>query len=76
MHENAKKRKELLALLYLAREKKPSMGWVTEYDLKNAMGDVAFAVVVLEETGHIKSDGPRYRITGSGVLAHELHDNL
>lgn len=71
MHANAKQRYELLGFLYAARELKPSNGWVSEYDIKNALGDAAFAIAVLQETGHIKSDGPRHRITGDGVLAYE-----
>lgn len=72
MHENAKRRKELLDLLYQAREKRPDNGWVKAFELKNAFGDVAFSLAVLEEIGHIKSNGLCYRITGAGVLECEL----
>lgn len=71
MHPNARKRHDLLAHLYEARESKPRAGWVSEYDLKQRFGDVGFALAVLAETGHIAADGPLYRIIGAGVLAVE-----
>lgn len=71
MHANAKHRLELLAHLYEQREAKPRLGWVSEYDLKQRYGEVAFALAVLEETGQVQADGPRYRITGAGILTYE-----
>lgn len=71
MHPNAQLRHELLAHLYAAREAAPKRGWITEYDLKRGFGDVAFALAVLTETGHLAANGPIYRITGAGILAYE-----
>lgn len=72
--DNAKQRQAILETLYAERQAsagKVKGGWVSEYDLKNAHGDVAFALDVLVEIGHIKRDGPRYMITGAGVIACE-----
>ena len=71
MHKNAQQRLAVLDILYAARENEPRSGWVSEYDLKNALGDVRFALSVLNETGHIKRDGNQYQIAGSGVLLFE-----
>lgn len=71
MHPNAKKRHEILGHLYDQREAKAKAGWVNEYELKSAFGEVAFALAVLAELGHIRADGPKYRIVGPGVLACE-----
>lgn len=71
MPPNARQRHELLAHLYAARETAPKRGWVSEYELKQAFGDVAFALAVLTETGQASADGPSYRITGAGILACE-----
>lgn len=74
MHENAKQRQAILENLYRVREAKAGLlkpCWFSEYDLKNAHGNCAFALDVLTEIGHIKRDGPRYQITGQGVLACE-----
>lgn len=71
MHPNAKTRLALLQDLYRNREAKPFNGWVSEYDLKSAHGDIGFAVDVLVEIGHVKRDGSRFQITGAGVLAAE-----
>lgn len=74
MHPNAQQRQAILETLYREREAKASHlkgFWVSEYDLKGAHGDVAFALGVLVEIGHVKRDGPRYSITGPGVLACE-----
>lgn len=71
MHINAKHRLDILAHLYDLREAKPKLGWATEYDLKQGFGEVAFPLAVLAEVGHIQADGPRYRITGAGILAYE-----
>ena len=54
-----------------AREARPANGWLSERDLKDAHGDIAFALDVLVEVGQVKQDGFRYRITGAGVLAAE-----
>jgi|GEM_PF-1358997 len=76
MHQNAEKRQQLLVVLYQAREaqanNKLKDGWTTEADLKNAVGDIDFALSVLTELGHVKRDGYRLRITGAGVVACEL----
>ncbi len=74
MHANAKQRQEILGHLYDLREAKPTNGWATEYDLKAKFGEVVFALGVLTEIGHIRADGPRYRIAGPGVLAYEAVD--
>ena len=74
MHANAKQRQDILGHLYNLREAKPKNGWATEYDLKTQFGEVAFALGVLAEIGHIRADGPRYRIAGPGVLAYEALD--
>ena len=74
MHQNAKQRQAILETLYTERQThagKAKSGWVSEYDLKNGHGDVAFAMDVLVEIGQVKRDGPRYLITGGGVLACE-----
>ena len=71
MHPNAQQRHDILAHLYAAREAAPKRGWVTEYELKQGFGEVAFALAVLTETGQAKADGPSYRITGAGILAYE-----
>jgi hypothetical protein len=71
MHPNAKIRQSLLQTLYQAREKSPRDGWVSERDLKDAHGDIAFALDVLGEVGQVKSDGFCHRITGAGMLAAE-----
>ena len=71
MHKNAQQRIEVLGLLYTTRESDPRDGWVSEYDLKNALGNIRFALSVLVETGQIKRDGNKYQITGNGVLFFE-----
>ena len=71
MHPNAKIRRAILQTLYAAREAKPVNGWVAERDLKDAHGDIAFALDVLVEAGLAAREGYRYRITGTGVLAAE-----
>lgn len=71
MHTNAKQRLELLKHLYQARQADPRHGWVKVFELRNALGEVDFALEVLREIGHIQGDDARYRITGQGVLAHE-----
>jgi NOL1/NOP2/fmu family ribosome biogenesis protein len=75
MHPNAKTRQQILDVLYQAREaqsgNRAKDGWVTEADLKHAIGDINFALGVLTEIGHVKRDGYRLRITGAGVLACE-----
>lgn len=75
MHPNAQKRQQILDVLYQAREaqsgNKNKDGWTSEADLKNAVGDIDFALSVLTEIGQVKRDGYRLRITGSGVLACE-----
>lgn len=75
MHPNAEKRQQLLLVLYQAREaqaaNKIKDGWTSEADLKNAVGDIGFALSVLTELGHVKRDGYRLRITGTGVVACE-----
>lgn len=74
MQENAKQRQAILETLYAERQAHAGNikgSWVSEYDLKNRHGDVAFALGVLAEIGHIKRDGPRCQITGPGVLACE-----
>lgn len=74
MHYHAKLRQAVLETLYQQREAqagtlKPK--WVSEYDLKSRHGDVAFALDVLVEVGHVHRDGPHYWITGPGVIACE-----
>lgn len=74
MNQNAKQRQDILETLYAERQThagKAKSGWVSEYDLKNAHGDIAFAMDVLIEIGQVKRDGSRYLITGAGVLACE-----
>lgn len=75
MHPNAQKRQQILAVLYQAREaqatNKAKDGWTSEADLKDAVGDIDFALSVLTEIGQVKRDGYRLRITGTGVLACE-----
>lgn len=74
MNQNAQQRQSILETLYAERQAhagKVKSGWVPEYDLKSAHGDVAFALDVLVEIGQVKRDGPRYLITGAGVLACE-----
>lgn len=70
-NENAKQRHKVLEVLYAEREKKPQSGWVAENTLKDAAGNVEFALSVLTELGHVKRDGYKYRITGQGVVAFE-----
>ncbi len=50
---------------------KHARGWITEFDLKGAHGDIFFALDVLLELGYIRCSGPRYQITGAGVIACE-----
>lgn len=73
--DNAQQRQAILETLYAARQasagKANGGGWVKEFDLKNAHGEVAFALDVLTEIGHVKRDGSRYLITGAGVIACE-----
>lgn len=75
MHPNAKTRQQILEVLYQARQEqatnKTKDGWTSEADLKDAVGDIDFALSVLTEIGQVKRDGYRLRITGSGVLACE-----
>ena len=75
MHSNAKKRQEILTELYKAREAQANNqakdGWVSGYDLKNAIGNIDFGLSVLIETGQVKQDGNRFQITGVGVVAFE-----
>ncbi|MEY4593572.1 MAG: hypothetical protein RIR18_2467 [Pseudomonadota bacterium] len=73
MHDNAQKRVDILKTLYMARESKPTNGWVSGHDLKNAHGNIAFALDVLTETQSVVQDGYKYRITGTGVLLAEEH---
>jgi hypothetical protein len=49
---------------------------VSEAELKNAVGDVAFALSVLEELQLINRSGYTLRITGAGVLACEQGQSL
>ena len=74
MHPHAKLRQSILETLYQQREAQAGMlkpKWVSEYDLKARHGDVAFALDVLVDVGHVRRDGPHYWITGPGVLACE-----
>ena len=75
MHTNAKKRQEILEVLYKARElqasKKFGQDWTPENELKNAVGDIDFALAILIEIGYVKRDGYKVQITGAGVLACE-----
>lgn len=75
MHPNAALRAEILKHLYEAREKQPRQGWVRVYELRNALGNIDFALEVLREIAHIQGDDARYRITGAGILAHESVSN-
>ena len=82
--DNAKQRQAVLETLYTARQahagKIDGGGWVAQCDLKNAHGDVAFALDVLAELGYIQRNEPPlkyfgcrcHRITGSGVVAVEV----
>lgn len=79
MHVNAKKRMEILRVLYQARAEqsanKNKDGWLAEFDLKQATGlDTEFGLSVLVDLGQIKRDGQRYRITGAGVVVFEEFD--
>lgn len=74
MQTHAQLRARLLARLYAARAADPANGWLTEHALRDAEGDVDFALSVLVEVGHVRRDGYRYRIAGSGVLAHEAQE--
>jgi len=80
MNENAKIRLAVLTVLYKARAaqvgKLADDGWVSEAELKNAVGDVAFALSVLEELQLINRSGYTLRITGAGVLACEQGQSL
>ncbi|MFS1703784.1 hypothetical protein [Alteromonas sp. AMM-1] len=69
MNEIVKQRHEILSLLYSARqvEKRLKPGYLTESDISDACGECSFNLGVLIELGHIKQDGFKYRITGSGV---------
>lgn len=79
--QNHAQRHALLGLLYAARQAQPDAGWVPLTDLRDAVGECAFALGVLVEVGQAKTGaaGPlphsgqtfRYRITGDGVLAYE-----
>lgn len=75
MHPNAKKRQEILEVLYKARElqvsKKFGQDWTPENELKNAVGEIDFALAILLEIGYIRRDGYKVQITGAGVLACE-----
>lgn len=74
MHPNAKHRLEILGTLYKARESTINPmypEWITENTLRDAHGDIQFALGVLQEIGYIKCEGRRYRITGPGVVAFE-----
>ena len=75
MHPNAQKRQRILDVLYQAREAQASHkvndGWTSEANLKDAVGEIDFALSVLIEIGQVKRDGYRLRITGTGVLACE-----
>lgn len=71
INENAKQRQRVLEVLYSKREEKPKNGWLAENDLKDAVGDVDFALSVLIELGHVKKDGYKLMITGAGVVACE-----
>ncbi len=73
-HGQRAKRKEVLALLYTERMQYPNAGWMALCDFCDALGEYAFAISVLEEVGHIKRHNFHYRITGSGVLAHEASE--
>lgn len=71
MKRNATQRTQILTHLYVEREAAPRAGWVALYDLRQALGEVDFALSVLEDLGHVRRDGNRYRITGTGVVACE-----
>ena len=71
MHINARHRLAILEALYQALEAHPRGGWTSERELTRLFGDIAFAVAVLRELGHLQADGPKYRITGPGILAYE-----
>ncbi|WP_068634690.1 hypothetical protein [Thauera butanivorans] len=71
MKHNATLRQQVLTHLYADREAAPRGGWVSLFDLRQALGEVEFALSVLEELGHVRRDGNRYRITGHGVAACE-----
>lgn len=69
--DNAAQRQRVLEVLYDEREKNPKNGWLAESHLKDAVGDVDFALSVLVELGHVKRDGYKLIITGQGVVACE-----
>jgi len=75
MNENAKQRQRILEVLYQAREAQTGNhikdGWMPESELRNAAGDCAFALSVLEELVLISRHGYKLRISGAGVLACE-----
>lgn len=64
-------RRKVLKMLYAARAKNPDTGYIYGRDFNEAVGECEFALAVLVEIGHVKRDGHRYRITGSGVIAFE-----
>jgi len=69
--ENRKARRYLLELLYAERHKARNQevgGFIARRDLGDAVRDADFHLAVLAELGHVKQDGMRWRITGSGVL--------
>lgn len=70
-NENAKQRQRVLEVLYSKREEKPKNGWLSEKDLKDAVGETEFPLSVLVELGHVKRDGYKLLITGAGVVACE-----
>lgn len=71
MNAHQQQRLALLKVLYAAREAQPDQGWVAVSDLKDAVGDTAFALAYLEERGHIARSGYRCRILASGIDAVE-----
>ena len=72
MNNNAKTRQAILEVLYKVREAQAGQlvndGWVSESELKDAVGEVAFALSVLEELQLITRSGYKLRITGGGCV--------
>jgi len=71
--EIRRQRRNILERLYDARlgETRVRLGYVTEHDLRDALGDCTFNLGYLAERGLIQADGPRYRITADGIDAVE-----
>lgn len=72
-HALIQQRQELLGLLYEKRlqEHTQQKLYVTERDLKDALGNCFFNLKLLLEAGQIESAGFKHRITAKGVEKYE-----